>query len=169
MSWTAPFNGGTPIDDYEVYWKKTTDSAYVLFAGSTGNLLEYEALNLVTGLLYNFKVRAKNDVGLSPFSGEAVIMAAIKPGTPLVPTKTSANTSQIVIGWVAPADNGGTPLLKYAVEWNGGGSSTTFSELFKTADASVLTYTKSGSLTSGETYKFRIIAINAVANSDPSP
>jgi hypothetical protein len=85
---------------------------------------------LITGLLYNFKVRAKNDVGLSPFSGEAIIMAAIKPGTPLIPTKTSANTSQIVIGWVAPSDDGGTPFLKYAVQWNGGGTSTTFSELF---------------------------------------
>jgi hypothetical protein len=54
---------------------------------------------LVTGILYNFKVRAKNDVGFSPYSGEAVIMAAVKPGTPSVPTKTSANTSQIVIAW----------------------------------------------------------------------
>ena len=83
VSWTAPFNGGTSIDDYEVYWKKTTDSTYVLFAGSTGNLLNYEALNLDTGILYNFKVRALNDVGLSPFSGEATIMAAVKPDAPL--------------------------------------------------------------------------------------
>lgn len=154
MSWTAPFNGGTPIDDYEVYWKKKTDSTYVLNVKSTGNLLLYEALNLSTGLLYNFKVRAKNDVGLSSFSGEAEIMAAVRPGTPAIPTKTTADTSSIKFAWTAPSDDGGSPLLKYSVEWNGGGSSTSYSEIYKTADASTLTYTKSGSLTAGETYKF---------------
>lgn len=38
-----------------------------------------------------------------------------------------------------------------------------------TTDATTLTYTKSGSLTSGETYKFRVLAINAVDSSDASP
>jgi hypothetical protein len=38
IQWTTNFNGGTPIDDYEVYWKESTATVYVDYVLSTGNL-----------------------------------------------------------------------------------------------------------------------------------
>lgn len=112
-------------------------------------------------------MRAKNDVGLGPYSPVATIMSAIVPGTPNAPTKVAADITSIQIAWLAPSDDGGTPLLKYKVLWNSGGTSTTFTELFKTVSSSIVTYTK-GSLSTGETYKFKVIAINHVGDSLPS-
>jgi hypothetical protein len=94
-------------------------------------------------------------------------MAAIVALTPSAPTKVSADTSSIQIAWTAPTDFGGTPLTNYKVEWNAGGSSTTYVVLYTSLDANTLTYTK-GSLNAGETYKLRVSANNYVGYSLPS-
>ncbi len=82
---------------------------------STGNLLTYRVTTgLSVGKQYDFKVRAKNVVGLSEFSQVGTFMAARVPDAPLAPIKTSSDISQITIGWIAPY-NGGTPIIVYKV------------------------------------------------------
>ena len=110
VEWTANFNGGTPIDDYQVYWKLSTDAEYLNFVLSTGNELTHEVpTGLEVGSLYDFKVRARNDVGLSSFSPESQFMAAKVPSKPATPTKAQADRTSIQINWSAPYD-GGTPI-----------------------------------------------------------
>ena len=140
MQWTANFNGGTPIDDYQVFWKLSTDSEYLNYVLSTGNALTHEVLTgLDVGNLYDFKVRAKNDVGLSSFSPESQFMAAKVPSKPATPTKASADRTSIQINWSAPY-NGGTPITAYRIMWNLGGDNTEFFELHTTSDANTFTY-----------------------------
>ena len=164
IAWTANFNGGTPIDDYEVHWKLSTDTDYLNSVLSTGNALSHEVTTgLEVGKEYDFKVRAKNDVDLSPFSASSRFMAARLAERPSAPTSSSADRTTIVVDWTAPYD-GGTPITNYKVLWNLGGASTDFYELFTSSDASTFTYTRSG-LTSGETYQFKVVAVNFIGES----
>ena len=67
---------------------------------------------------------------------------------------------------MAPADDGGSPITKYIVQWNEGGSSTDFVQLVE-VDDSTLTYTKDA-LTKGEIYEWRIVAVNAIESGPES-
>jgi len=53
------------------------------------------------------------------------VIAAQVPSTPAAPTKKTADTTQITLSWVAPA-NRGSAITGYAVHWNGGGSGLTY-------------------------------------------
>jgi len=107
-----------------------------------------------------------NVVDEGPQSSEVAIIVATKPDQPDPPTKTSASTSSISIEWVAPHD-GGSPLTNFLLLMNSGTGSTTYTQIADITDISVTTYTKSG-LTSGQDYKFKIIAVNLVDESTPS-
>ena len=77
-------------------------------------------------MLYNFKVRAINIIGISPDSFIAVFMAAQVPDAPAAPTKLNADQTQITIKWSPPSDNGGSPVSGYIVLWNIGGEADIF-------------------------------------------
>lgn len=167
VQWTANYNGGTPIDDYQVFWKLDTDADFLDSVLSTGNTLSYRVdIGLDTGLEYDFKVRARNDVGLSSFSSVSTFMAAKVPDAPAAPTSSFADRTSITIDWTAPY-NGGTPITNYRVQWNLGGTGTDFYDL-ATVSANTLTFTQ-GSLTTGEIYKWRIVAINVISSTGGPP
>lgn len=162
IAWTANFNGGTPIDDYEVYWKLSSASDYLDSVLSTGNALGHTvAVGLDTGLEYDFKVRAKNDVGVSEYSPVSRFMAARAADAPPAPTSSFADQTSITVDWTAPY-TGGTPITNYKVLWNLGGTGTTFTDLV-TVDSTTFTYTQAA-LTTGEIYKFRVVAVNFVGD-----
>ena len=118
------FNGGTPIDDYQVYWKESSASEYLNIILSTGNQLNHRIdVGFTTGTLYDFKVRARNDVGLGDFSSSSRFMAARVPYAPAKPTSSSADQTSITVDWIAPYD-GGTSITNYRLRWNLGGSGT---------------------------------------------
>ena len=56
----------------------------------------------------------------------------------------------MTIDWIAPADNGGTPITNYIVQYNQGAGVNDFVDL-ETVAGDILTYTATG-LTPGETY-----------------
>jgi len=60
-------------------------------------VLTYTVTSLNAGTSYGFIVIAYNDVGDSPDSSEATILAATTPDAPDTPTKVSASTSAISI------------------------------------------------------------------------
>jgi len=67
-SWTTPFNGGTPITSYTL--ERSTDNfgsidqSYVLLFGTN----TYNNTGLSANTLYQFRVKATNPVGDSPYS-----------------------------------------------------------------------------------------------------
>ena len=88
---------------------------------STGNTLSHLVDDgLDTGFEYDFKVKAKNDVGLSQFSAATRIMAARVPDGPSTPTSSFADRTSITVDWTPPY-NGGTQITDYIVQWNLGG------------------------------------------------
>ncbi len=58
--------------------------------------------NIIPGLTYRFRVKARNVVGFSSLSSELAIIAAVVPGAPL--TVTTQNSGQVVIiRWNPPS------------------------------------------------------------------
>jgi hypothetical protein len=84
------------------------------------------------------------------------------------PTLLASTKTSIQITWIAPY-NGGSVITGYKIFINGGGSSTIFTDVTSSGTLSGLTFTTASTLTTGQTYKFVVIATNAVGDSTMSP
>jgi hypothetical protein len=93
-------NGGVPVIDYAVYYDQATGN-YIQLDSAVLTKHYTTTVTLNPGVLYTFKVTARNTVGDSLFSQEIVILAAKEPDAPVnlveVPGLTTAN--QIGIEW----------------------------------------------------------------------
>jgi hypothetical protein len=65
FSWIAPYNGGTPITYYKIYWDSGTGTStfteYAFTVNPTNSFLVNSGLT--AGTFYQFKVAAVNLVG----------------------------------------------------------------------------------------------------------
>ena len=86
------------------------------------------------------------------------------PGAPTGLSATGNGPSQIDLSWSAPADDGGSPVTGYKVEWSASGNAP-WTELVASHDRT--TYSHTG-LTAGTTHHYRVFALNAEGTSDPS-
>jgi len=101
ISWLAPYNGGTPITTYKIWWDDGlggATSSFVEKVGSTGVVTTFTlSSGIVTDKVYQIAVRAVNAIGDGPLSSAVTIRAASIPDTPSAPTKLSSTTSSISI------------------------------------------------------------------------
>jgi Fibronectin type III domain len=113
---------------------------------------------VTAGLTYQFKVAARNNVGLSSYSTISIIAATV-PSVPLSAARDDANTDadQVGLTWSVPTSDGGSPILDYTIDWDSGSGTWTTSA----SNVIGLSYIKTG-LTPGVTYQFKISARNAV-------
>jgi hypothetical protein len=65
------------------------------------------------GIVYKFKVQARNQVGYSDYSSFVSILAAQRPDTPAAPTTVIDNLN-VIIDWVAPNEQG-SQILGYMI------------------------------------------------------
>ena len=79
------------------------------------------------------------------------------PGTPTSLSATGGN-AQVALSWTAPADNGGTAITDYAVQFSSDSGSTwsTFADGTSTTTSATVT-----GLTNGTAYVFRVAATNS--------
>lgn len=76
---------------------------------------KYTATGLTNGLLYNFKVEARNTVGYSNLSQPIALLCALAPEAPAQPTtvlNTIANT--VTVNWDTSVNNG-DPITSYKI------------------------------------------------------
>ncbi len=118
VSWQSPtYNGGVPIEGYEVSWKPSDEaeapkSSKTLPATST----DFVIGGLANGVTYSISVAAINEVGASaPTKGESVTPAGI-PGAPEELTLSRGDGS-IEVTWASPEDDGGIEVIGYTVTW----------------------------------------------------
>ena len=95
FEWQAPYNGGSLITYYKIYWDSgIAGSNYELYAFTVGpdnNFLVNYGLN--EGQTYSFIVAAVNFAGDSPLSLPTSFIAASVPGQPGVPFYTSRSVA----------------------------------------------------------------------------
>ena len=170
LNWGAPADdGGSTVIGYTVAY--TLDSSFasgVSYVGTQGAVNSANIQGLQPGSTYHFRVAATNDVtehfGTKGFySGTVSAFIAGVPGAPTSLT-VSPSVGQASLDWVAPADNGGSVLTGYTVDY---ATNSGFSGALSTT-SSTTNRTITG-LTNGATYFFRVRATNSVGTGAPSP
>lgn len=123
---------------------------------------------MVDGQRYRFSVVAVNSIGDSVTAEPIGIYAATVPDPPDAPAMISQSQFAINFSWpaLAVAKNGGSPVLDYKIYWDNPNDALGYIVLASTTTPA-FTYTASG-LVAGSEYKFRIVALNIVGDSDMS-
>lgn len=161
-------NGSDTIQSYSVYWDQGLGTAtYVALASTDAFTLSFvKSTGLTTGTAYSFKISAHNSVGESDKSSPALTVIAAKvPDTPTNVALVSATSAYIEFSWAAPY-NGGSPIISYLVFWDSGLNGAFTSVAF--TQPNVVLYRQDYGLTPGSSYKFYVVARNAVGDSPAS-
>jgi len=168
INWDAPFEtNGAPILGFKVEMSVGGASGpySVAYDGSSNPTLKsFKFQDLSAGQLYHFRVAARNVKGWSPFGAPIAIIAATMPFKmdPLTIGTITPNgqLSTLVVQWIEPTENGGSPITGYYLQRNSG-YGTPFIEpgTLVAYGATSFTFTN---LVAGANYTFRIAAINTI-------
>jgi hypothetical protein len=140
FTWVAPANGGSPIRSYIVQSNGGSGTVFTQLAVVGPSTLSYQAISLTTGISYEFRVLAVNDVGESLPSVPTPMVIATPPGPPGACTKIASTLTSIKVQWVAPSVNGGTPVTNYQVSVDFGDGNG-YTVVGTTGSASILSWT----------------------------
>ncbi len=112
VSWTAPASdGGSTITHYKV-------SGLPGGPVTLGNVLTYDATNLVPGTTYPVTVAAINGVGTGPTASTSLKVDTWAPTTkPVLTVTKSGHTANL--SWTAPANPGGAVLTGWHIAGSG--------------------------------------------------
>ncbi|HME52483.1 MAG TPA: fibronectin type III domain-containing protein [Candidatus Lokiarchaeia archaeon] len=159
LAWTTPAsNGGAAITGYSIY-RGITPGAET-FLVNTGNVTVYNDTGLTNGQIYYYEVAAVNGAGTSALSAEVFATPATVPTAPQTLSMSSTGNRWIYLTWAAPSNNGGSAVINYAI-YRGTSSGT---EVLIATIGNVLLYNDTG-LTNGQTYYYKVVAINAIGTS----
>ena len=133
------------------------------FLAEIGAVLSYVDTNVAEGQTYYYRVSAVNAVGEGIQSGEASASPTVSGAAePLAPSglKTTAGDSQVSLTWNAPDSDGGSPLTGYRIYRGTGAGLETFLVEIGVVESFVDT-----SVVNGQTYYYRVTALNSVGES----
>jgi titin len=112
VSWLPGFNGGSPIQSYQV-----TASNGGGLCTALGTATQCVINNLVNGTQYTFTVVAVNQAGSSqPALSQKTLIAGT--ANPPVALKVKPGDGMITVSFAPPALSGGTPITNYTVYVN---------------------------------------------------
>ena len=150
LIWTAPAsNGGQSITDYE--YEQGGSGTWI---STGGTATSYMVRNLTNGQPYRFRVRALNSVGAGAASAASQNVTPAR--APDAPTGLGATVSDqsVDLIWTAPTNDGGATILRYEYELD-------FSGTWTSTGGTATSYTVRN-LTNGQSYDFRVRALNRV-------
>jgi hypothetical protein len=107
----GPSNGGSTVHDYRIYMNADGSDYSLIRSGITDTNFLIDTLT--PGVVYGFKLQARNDFGLSDDSEEFLILCATVPNAPLAPI-TTGYLSDVIVQWTPPFNNG-SPITSYRV------------------------------------------------------
>ena len=168
LSWYAPSNGGTSINSYRIYQINYYggESLLVDWPVISGN--SYTVTGLTNNQTYYFRISAVNSVGEGAKSSSMSVTPYRNHDYPRAPSamtdlraNINANGTAIVLSWSYP-DDGASPITYY--------------EVYRRKNSEAERYLKritwdwtSGSdeaIAPGNTYYYRVIAVNNVGQSN---
>ena len=170
LSWTAGGDGGSAVTKHQVRqkadggsfgnWTDIPDSA-----PGGANASRYTVTELTNGTPYTFQVRAVNTLGGGAASNEASATPAesATPETvPAAPDKPvlKPGDGKLAASWTEPADDGGSPITGYELEWTEA-TDPAFAHPLGSAMPTGASHTIGG-LENGVEYAVRVRAINAI-------
>jgi fibronectin type 3 domain-containing protein len=157
LGWTPPTDdGGAPVTAYKVYRRLGTGTPALLATTSSPS---YTDASGAVGTTYTYTVTATNSAGESVPSAAVTASRYTVPGTPALSVSGSGADAQL--SWTTPS-NGGSPITGYRVLR----STTSGAEtLLTTTTATSLV---DGGLSTGTTYYYQVVALNAAGAGTPS-
>ncbi len=153
VAWLAPVNNGSAITSYTItpYIGSVAQAPQTFNTSATSDIVT----GLTNGTTYTFKIYATNGVGAGLSQATSL---SIKVGTPTTPNFPSAKPGNgtAVVSWGTPTANA-SAITGYVVTPVKG--TTVLAP--QTFNSTATTQTITG-LTNGQTYTFRVSAINAI-------
>jgi M6 family metalloprotease-like protein len=160
LSWTVPYDGGSAITDYIIEYKLSADISFTTFADDTST----DTFATITGLTndesYDFKVSAVNSLG----SSSPAHLPPIVSDAPISLMTTPIN-HQVLLSWTAPADDGGSTITDYIIEFKLSSDASYTVYVDDTIGSTKATVT---GLTNDESYDFKVSAINGIGTGPAS-
>lgn len=166
LSWNEPDDdGGSPISHYVVE-KQEAGGRWVPCGETSDTTLRVN--KLVEGQQYKFRVKAVNRQGQSePLTTLSSITAKNpfdEPGKPTDVTPVDWDKDHVDLEWKAPANDGGAPIESYIIE-----KKDKFGDWITCATVpGTETKGTAPNLVAGETYQFRVTAVNKAGKGEPS-
>jgi Fibronectin type III domain len=163
LKWSAPPNGGAPIDNYRVQLATSLAGPWTTYVGVNGSVPVggFGYPEVTNGTTYYFKVAAHNAVGWGQYSWAVNAVPRTVPSAPGLSAQL-ATPAWAKLNWTRPAQNGGAPIESYRFEQatDLGGPWTLAATTAVSADM-VSGHAYVGGLKPGTTYYFRAAAVNA--------
>ena len=156
LRWTRPASdGGRAITRYE-YEQDGSGTWISTGSAATTHLVE----GLENGVAYTFRVRAANSIGSGAATDPSERVTPAK--APDAPTGLRADPGdrQVELTWTAPASDGGSMITGYEYEQDGSG-------IWNLTPSTDTRDTVTG-LVNGQSYQFRVRALNDVGSGDES-
>ena len=161
LSWTAPADdGGSPILGYAI-WRGVSPISLVLF-DTVGTTAAYTDLLVGDNETWYYAVAAFNQAGdgeMSDVVGNTTFSFASAP----LNVTTQFGNGNVTVSWSAPANDGGTPVTGYVIEYV-----HALVGNFAWPGADDRSWLITG-LTNGWEYSFRVLAVNVVGDGAWSP
>ena len=119
VRWAPPSDSGTEaVTHYVVQWK-SGNSAYSDSRQMSVDATSANFDGLTKGTRYTFRVAAVSDAGIGDWSDDASAVPATVPGLVRSFRVVAANES-LELSWAPPSNNGGSPIIGYAIRWAAG-------------------------------------------------
>lgn len=166
----SPENGGSSITGYEFQVDDGSLGDFVTVQGGVNDrtlaLKTTITMNIIKGRTYRVRYRGINSVGEGIWSDAVNIIASTIPGKPETPQITLALNTGIALAFTAVIENGGQDLIGYELYFSNSSTSlSTFTQDIN-YDGLSMAYSFSTGIVVGNTYGFRIRAVNGRGPSD---
>lgn len=162
IKWTAPAsNGGSPVTGYKVEYSTSADFSGSKTVNAASTAVSATLTGLTAGATYYVRVAATTLAGTGAYASTTVKVFSA-PASP-ASVNVLGGAANFKATWVAPADNGGTAITGYRLEYS---TDSTFATGVKTVSvaSTVLTSTVTA-LPASTTYYVRVVALNAAGAS----
>jgi len=121
LSWEPPlFDGGSEIKGYYVERSMSYSSCFIRLNRDPISVTQQTYDDLVEHTMYEYRVLAENEAGVSKPSDTTGVFIArdpySKPGKPGMPTLKDVSKGTMTVEWDAPKNDGGAEITHYVVE-----------------------------------------------------
>ena len=150
LTWVQP-SGGAALTHYE--YEQDGSGTWTSTGGTAPS---YTVTGLTNGQTYTFRVRAVNSAGQSAASNSRTATTTTTAPEAPESLRFTPGDQQVTLRWRAPTNDGGEPITHYEYEQDGSGT-------WISTGSTATTHTVTG-LNNGQTYIFRVRAVNALGN-----
>lgn len=164
LTWTAPIDNGSPINNYKVIVWKTGEDVFTTYPNLSTTTFT-TVTGLQNGVSYSFKIIANNAGGSGPDSNtiSSIPTTNLVSNVPEKINDLSAirEDSKIKLTWTKPFDNG-APISSYKISYWEVDTNVIKTKTVTSTNAQIT------GLTNGKPYQIKVIAINSVGHGPDS-